>query len=415
MIEERKNEHGQALIILVLAMVALLGFTALAIDGGMAYAERRHAQNSADASALASALSKLNHENWYQIGLERAESNGFDNNGDTNTVVVWSPPKSGPYTGNTKYVQVVITSTVNTAFMHLIFPGVAKNRVEAVARYIPGNWGPLFPGDAIVGLKPNGCSVVWGHGSDAGTDVMGGGIFINSDDPDCAFSQNGSRSINVPDGKINVVGGANVSPGKILPDESIIQTGAVARTYPPTEYIDPPTCISDTVKTGNSLSPGNYTGTFPPNGVEILQPGIYCIDGDFKLNNNQILSGNNVLIYMKSGDISWNGGARINLTAPAEGEPYQGLLIFRDIVDPSVGNHGECTVTLNGNADSTYQGTIYAPSCDINLLGTGASDGWHSQIIGYTVEIGGDKDLFIYYVEDEVYTGDNPPKIELAQ
>ncbi len=37
----------------MLAFVVLLGFTALAIDGGMVYADRRHAQNGADASSLA--------------------------------------------------------------------------------------------------------------------------------------------------------------------------------------------------------------------------------------------------------------------------------------------------------------------------------------------------------------------------
>jgi len=46
------SERGQVLVLLVLALVGLLGFTALAIDGGMVYSDRRTAQNAADASAL---------------------------------------------------------------------------------------------------------------------------------------------------------------------------------------------------------------------------------------------------------------------------------------------------------------------------------------------------------------------------
>jgi hypothetical protein len=46
-------ERGQALIIMVFAMIALLLVAGLAIDGGMVFLERRRMQNSADAAALA--------------------------------------------------------------------------------------------------------------------------------------------------------------------------------------------------------------------------------------------------------------------------------------------------------------------------------------------------------------------------
>jgi len=48
-----REESGQALVIMVFALVALLVVAGLAIDGGAAFLERRRMQNSADASALA--------------------------------------------------------------------------------------------------------------------------------------------------------------------------------------------------------------------------------------------------------------------------------------------------------------------------------------------------------------------------
>lgn len=45
------SEKGQALILITLGIIALIGFTALAIDGGRAFEERRHAQNAADTAA----------------------------------------------------------------------------------------------------------------------------------------------------------------------------------------------------------------------------------------------------------------------------------------------------------------------------------------------------------------------------
>ena len=48
-----RNERGQILLVGVLFMSVLLGFTAMAIDVGLFYEDRRHLQNSADAMALA--------------------------------------------------------------------------------------------------------------------------------------------------------------------------------------------------------------------------------------------------------------------------------------------------------------------------------------------------------------------------
>lgn len=46
------DEHGAVAVIVAVLMVALLGFTALAVDVGMLYAERAQLQNGADAAAL---------------------------------------------------------------------------------------------------------------------------------------------------------------------------------------------------------------------------------------------------------------------------------------------------------------------------------------------------------------------------
>jgi len=48
-----KGERGQALILFALGLAVILGFTAMAIDVGLLYEDRRHLQNTADAAALA--------------------------------------------------------------------------------------------------------------------------------------------------------------------------------------------------------------------------------------------------------------------------------------------------------------------------------------------------------------------------
>ena len=54
-IEPEHRESGQILIVMVLALVGLLGFTALAIDGSMVYSDRRYDQSASDSAALAGA------------------------------------------------------------------------------------------------------------------------------------------------------------------------------------------------------------------------------------------------------------------------------------------------------------------------------------------------------------------------
>ena len=85
------SEKGQALIIITFAAIALFGFAALAIDGSMVFSDKRHAQNAADTAALDAALSKTRGGSWTQEGLDRASSNGYNDNGTSNDVEVYMP------------------------------------------------------------------------------------------------------------------------------------------------------------------------------------------------------------------------------------------------------------------------------------------------------------------------------------
>lgn len=73
------------MIVVAIAMTALLGFLALAIDLGMLYVARSDAQRAADASALAGASAFLDYSSSAAVGparqraLEYAERNTFQN------------------------------------------------------------------------------------------------------------------------------------------------------------------------------------------------------------------------------------------------------------------------------------------------------------------------------------------------
>ena len=406
-----KKESGQALVMIALAAVALFAFAALAIDGSNVFSDRRHAQNAADTSAMAAALSKIRAGTWNADGLARAASNGYDNDGSTNEVYVYNPPIDGVYAGNTEYIQVKITSHVKTFFARVIGIPQVTNRVEAVTRAIPSGITPLFDGNAVVGLAPHDCKSVTYQGN-ANTTITGSNIFVNSDCSDAAFFNNSSAaSLTVP--CLNSVGGITYNPGAINVSGGCLASGAAPYVYPPENYFYPDVvCPAGGSQTGSTLNPGTYSGQFPPSGVTTLASGVYCVNGDFRVNGGDTLTGNGVFIVMQSGDVLFNGGATLNLSAipgpmDPDSNPYGGLLLYMPMSNCD-------TITINGNSASTFTGTIFAPCADVSILGTGAG-GLNGQVIGYTVDLSGTSEVIINYNNNENWNPLIPAQLQVTQ
>ena len=404
------SERGQVLIIVVIAMFGLIGMTGLAVDGSRAYSDRRKAQNAADTASLAAALSYARNQDeslLINVGLSRAGSNGFDNNGITNDVEVNHPPnEESVYAGNTDYVQVVITSHLETLFGGVIGINQVTNTVQAVARVDPSVPSELYSGNAVVGLAPNACQAVKWQGTADG-EITGGGIFVNSDCDVSAFFNNSSAAkLKAP--SLTVVGGADYKDDAVDIDTITEDAQYQAMSYPPLEYIfDPPECKENATVDGETMKPGNWSGKFPPAGVKYLDPGFYCVNsGDFKLNAGDYLEGHNVLIFMETGKVTWNGGATVKLFGK-ETEPLKGFLLYLPITNSSA-------VTINGDSDSEIEGTILAPASSITINGTGSS-GITGQIIGYTVDLGGSGGVKIQYDDEKVLHLLTSPSIEMME
>ena len=106
----RDSERGQAMILIVLTIVALFGFGALAIDMGQIYYARRTAQAAADSAALAAAFDAAAGSKVAATAINRAidiaNTNGFNNDGVTNMVVVNNAPvESGPYCERVRFTR----------------------------------------------------------------------------------------------------------------------------------------------------------------------------------------------------------------------------------------------------------------------------------------------------------------------
>ncbi len=408
-------EGGQALILIIFAIIALVGATALAIDGGNAYSERRKAQNAADTAALSGALARIRGESWVQTTYAVAAQNGYNNDLTTNTVQIYSPPISGPDRGDIEYVQVIITVHTKTYFASVVGMPQITNVVEAVSRTKTPVYQPMVSGAAIVSLAPTSdCDrhrSFWIEG-EATLSITGGDVFINSNNPTCALIENGSGSIRINDNdhKITVVGGASIQKPRLFTPYPPI-TGAPPISYPPPFFMPKFGCgstMAEVTADGHSMSHGNWDDDFPPPGVDTLQGGIYCLNGDFVVPASHTLTGYNVVIKMEHGKLQFAGNAQINLSSPSGGGDLAGLLIYQPPENTNI-------MKLNGNELSTFKGSILAPGAQITINGNDSTFGFHGQIIGYTIYVTGQSNVIIDIGHSPDYQALSMPEIQFSK
>jgi hypothetical protein len=120
------------MVVMSLGMIVLIGFAALAIDGGRVFTLQRHAQNAADSAALAAARVKCSGGDVVATALAWAAQNGYDNDGVTNTVTVSNPPSTGTHAGDLAYVEVIITAEIPKGMAHVVFGGPLQVTVGAM-------------------------------------------------------------------------------------------------------------------------------------------------------------------------------------------------------------------------------------------------------------------------------------------
>lgn len=406
------TERGQALILIALAAIGLFAIAGLAIDGTMKFSDRRHAQNAVDTAVMAGALANLRGQtDWETIARERADDNGYTGDLVHDQVWVYSCdlPKSNPkrstvpngidcgaYERDRRYVQVVIASHINTYFARVIGINQMHNTVNAIAMSQASYKGELYGGATMIGLAPDKCKTIWLSGS-ALVNVTGGGIFSNSN-LDCGVTVQGGKGFDITmDDSIEMVAAGYTKHGN-PPLGGIgggFEFGAKPYDYPPPAKMLPTyTC--------------DWTySSFPPKGVTNLDPGTYCVNGSFKVNKGDTLTGTGVTIVMQSGDIDWNGGAKINLSAPTSGD-LAGMLIYAPMSNTS-------TMHFNGNASSTLTGTIFMPAAPVVYNGTGNLNPSHVQLIGYTIEITGSNATNVIYQDPDNWDASMPAQIGVMQ
>ncbi len=372
---------------------------------------------------------------------------------------------------SSEYIRVRIVSYLPTTFARIIGRQTITNAAEAIA-HVSGssstssgggsgygittlgtncsNGGLFFTGSGprtINGsIGDNACFDASGNGdftitgnidissffnfSGAGDWTVGGYVWVNGFDKSGhgSFDVAGSffsndifkvRSGDFSAGSLSVVGAANHTFGTtVTPWPAALGSSEAPGTIsdPFASSLNPPPdpggCVARSFggSTDATIDPGCYTSiTRSGAGNLTLNPGIYFLKGNFNVGGSGTFTANGVMIYMQSGALSTGGNVDLNVSPMTSGT-YKGLSVYVDRTNSS-------PITLTGSGNSTFVGTVYAPSSNYTANGAGSSFVIDSQIISLRAEFTGSGGLTLNFNPANNFGGapPNAPSIELTK
>lgn len=392
------REGGQMLVLFVLLLAVVLGFTALVIDVGLVYVERRNLQSAADAAALAAAQELPGTPSLLTDSARQwAAKNGYDiPSGATVSVTT-------PYNGDPSKVEVVISKDVSAVFARVLGKEVFAARARAVAT----RGVKEVRGIAILALNPSACNAFYKNGSGQLSVSDGGAIAVNST-CSTAISVGGPGGVTAGGFYYYPPGGwsGNVSPtpepmtAPVSDPLSTLVPPDIALTAQSPNSAGTPTAPALLrLNTGTTvLNPGVYYGgiAIASNANVTFQPGIYIMaGGGFSVTGNGAVTGDGIMIYNTydpqynknagaCASISFGGGTNVKFTAMTSGR-YANILFWQDKA---------CTnpFSLAGNG-ALGTGVFYVPTAEFRITGT--ADAGAKQIIASTVNTNGNANVII--------------------
>ena len=368
----RNSRYGFVAVKVALCLTVIVAIVAINLDGGRLLDERRVAQATADAAALAAAANL--YENYWTDGgtdstgaaqaaaLRIAAANGFPDD----SVTVNIPPLSGTFAGQAGYAEVIVQTTLNATFGQCFTGSGLPVSARAVAR---GQ--PLAIG--IILLSPTGAGSFTNNS--VAFALINKPLIVDSSDP-AAFDQASFGAFVA--GRVDVTGGI-VNPGGAIILASMNTN--VNPTLDPLAFLPIPTSSSvqsETPLTIDSLlptilQPGVYQGGIrvANTSIVVMTPGIYIMQGGgFRVDSLATVTGLGVMVYnttsssYAAGPISVGGLGKVAMTAPLSGT-YQGLNFFQDrsVTQP---------ISITGLGLTTITGVVYAAQAPVNLTGSAA-------------------------------------------
>ncbi len=414
------RSRGQVMVLVGVGLVVLLAMAGLAVDVGLLWATDHQMRAATDAAAKAAAEEILsgNAATVQSAGQNDASINGFTAGGPNKvTVTINNPPKGGPYKGDSKYAEAIISQTVPTYFLRVLSIKSVPMTTRATAT--------ILSSPVCVWMNdPSSARHVLTIGQGNNAAVLNGptcAIMVDSDSVDPISTHSGGCT-NMK--SITIVGG-------FIDDGDCVQPTPKTGQLPVTDplaYVQEPVaggCDFGTgttpmkITTNTTLSQGTYCGGIQISGSVTVHfnPGTYILKGGgMKATLNAAtglpassgscgtdqcpttpvcaatgpnLQGTGVTFYNtgvmggKAGvsttftQINIQASTSTSLSPPTSGAT-EGILFMEDRSAP--------ITTTNEIACGSYTGTFYFPNSELSFGGTGSPP--YNNFLAYDMRFG---------------------------
>lgn len=374
------DKRGNALIIMGASLPLIMGAAGLASDTIQWALWKRELQRAADSAAIAGVYAVAQSANVNDaVNADLTHNNHVaDFTVDTD---IEHAPLGGAFTTDVNAVRVHLAAQKELGFSSLFMTTAPMINATATATIVP-------TGDyCVVSLESTSTTGI-SVGGTANVD-LGCGMITNSTSMDAAVAFGNS---DVDASPIAAVGGISASDNwgddvQLLPF-TLAQADPFANvpapTFPtgncPNVNVNPSNTQTISVTDGNTTGlPAGYGcfGNLDFKGTVTLNPGVYILDaGDFSISSQAHVSCPGGCTFVMSsrtagtnpssiGNVDFNGGAEVDLTAPTTGT-YAGISIYQD---RRAENCNNCN-NINGNSSSSFHGAFYFPSQELIFTGT---------------------------------------------
>jgi hypothetical protein len=432
----KRHENGQVIVLMVVGIITLLGFSALAIDGARLFSERRNLQGVCDTAAMTAAgyigqfTPSFIHNNFKtnfgvepraeQAALEIIRANGYIDDvynpfGGNDRLYIDVAPVSPSRNEFTSYhVIVKMISEVDPIFAQLVYHEPIMANADTEVIFWPKM--NMAYGRALFSTATDGARRIELTG-DSEINILNSGIFASSIDSQAIYIS-GSSSAYIY-GDVTSVGGVDYSFGLLVQGTGIVQENAQPLPLAPIPTPSDCSSLSTSVETYDPVSgitwhtPGRIiTPTNISTGHHIFQSGWYCITEDFQISGGIVeTETTGAMFYIQEGDTNFNISAGLtDLRAAQNGEAndiaenvWDGMLIYMD--QSNIG-----TVSIKPDPGSYLEGTIYAPgppqndsSPKCSIHGSGLTDILKVQFICYSITMTGNSGLSMEFESTMFY------------
>jgi len=398
-----REETGATAIITAITLSVLMGFTALGVEVGSWYAERRALQTAVDAAALGAGyrIYKQGHDadGIVEAGIADAARNGFTDGALGVELTVTNPPTSGPNSENEYAAEAIIAKPRSTLLASMFMGDDVTIRTRAVAVVRVG--GPF----CVLALDPDNDSALK-FGGTADLTLESCGLIVNSES---------SSAMNLIGGSIVGASYADITGNYIKSSNSTLDLEEGQPNIDVDPLPDPfadlniPSgsgCDENNFQTSNNnsawggapqpLSPGRYCGGLRVRNIAHMAAGNYVIvGGDFKVVSGAVLTsdpGVTIFLTGSTGDyaqVDIASDSTVSITAPTSGT-YRGIAFFQDRDAPT---DDVSANKFNGSSTMNIQGAIYIPNQEVQFSGGNVSGGGCTRIVANTIEFTGNSNV----------------------